>query len=140
NVAWMHLLAARALQEKPGTLGGQVYFCYDDSPYLSYEDFDLVFLGPAGFRMLGRRPLLPYFVLYLLALSSELLQWLLQPLGFFYPSLNRCTLQKVTTAFTVQTDKAARHFGYRPLVPWAESSARTTGWVRELDEACSKNK
>ncbi|XP_078392065.1 3 beta-hydroxysteroid dehydrogenase type 7-like [Cetorhinus maximus] len=140
NVAWMHLLAARALRERPGTVGGQAYFCYDDSPYLSYEDFDMQFLGPSGFRMLGHKPLLPYFTMYLLALLAEVLQWLLRPLGSFTPSLNRYTLNVVTTAFTVQTDKAARHFGYKPLVPWAESMARTAGWVRELDEACSKGK
>ncbi|MGH0182813.1 UNVERIFIED_CONTAM: hypothetical protein FKN15_019576 [Acipenser sinensis] len=31
NVAWMHLLAARMIREKPEVVGGQVYFCYDDS-------------------------------------------------------------------------------------------------------------
>ncbi|XP_038644719.1 3 beta-hydroxysteroid dehydrogenase type 7-like [Scyliorhinus canicula] len=138
NVAWMHLLASRALQKRPEVLGGQVYYCYDDSPFMSYEDFDMEFLGPAGFRMVGQEPPLPFFLLYMLALLSELLQWILKPLINFTPTLNRYTLSIVTTAFTVQTDKATRHFGYQPLVPWPQSRARTAGWIRELDKASSK--
>ncbi|XP_067881907.1 3 beta-hydroxysteroid dehydrogenase type 7 isoform X2 [Heterodontus francisci] len=138
NVAWMHLLAARALQRTPDILGGQAYFCYDDSPYLSYEDFDMELLGPCGIRMLGQRPPLPFCALYLLALLAEVLCWLLRPLVNFNPALNRHTLRIVTTAFTVRTDKAARHFGYRPLVPWTESKARTTNWAQSLDAEMSK--
>ncbi|XP_072129053.1 3 beta-hydroxysteroid dehydrogenase type 7-like [Mobula birostris] len=48
NVVWMHLLAARALREKPGLVGGQVYYCYDDSPDRSFLDFNMEFLASCG--------------------------------------------------------------------------------------------
>lgn len=140
NVAWMHVLAARALQLRPEVLGGEAYFCYDDSPYLSYEEFDMEFLGPSGFRMLGQKPPLPFFLLYLLAALLEAVQWLLRPLVTFTPALNRYTLCMVTTAFTVRTNKAARHFGYQPLVSWQQSKARTAAWIKELDRAYSQKK
>ncbi|XP_051865924.1 3 beta-hydroxysteroid dehydrogenase type 7 [Pristis pectinata] len=129
NVAWMHLLAARALHRTPDVLGGQVYFCYDDSPYLSYEDFDSLILGPVGIRMVGRTPVLPYWALYLLALLCEGLALALRQTGAIF---NRYTLAMITTAFSVRTNKASRHFGYSPLVPWAQSWARTQAWVQSL--------
>ncbi|KAM3917737.1 3 beta-hydroxysteroid dehydrogenase type 7 isoform 2-T2 [Leptodactylus fuscus] len=134
NVAWMHLLAARKLQDCPSVLGGQVYFCYDHSPYKSYEDFNMEFLSACGFRMIGSRPLVPYFILYLVALFNTLLQWLLHPFCTYAPILNPYTLAIGSTTFTVQTDKAERHFGYKPLFSWEESKRRTVNWVRSFEE------
>ncbi|XP_063810838.1 3 beta-hydroxysteroid dehydrogenase type 7 isoform X2 [Pseudophryne corroboree] len=134
NVAWMHLLAARQLQDSPSTLGGQVYFCYDHSPYKSYEDFNMEFLSACGFRMIGSRPLVPYFLLYLLALFNVLLQWLFHPFCTYAPILNPYTLAVGSTTFTVQTDKAEKHFGYTPLFSWEESKRRTATWVKSFEE------
>ncbi|XP_072127597.1 3 beta-hydroxysteroid dehydrogenase type 7-like isoform X1 [Mobula birostris] len=131
NVAWMHVLAARALQQTPTIVGGEVYFCYDDSPYLCYEDFDMLLLGPVGVQLSGRTPL-PYWALYLLALLSEGLHFLMRPLARKEIIFNRYNLAVITTTFTVRTDKAARHFGYSPLVPWAQSWVRTLDWVQTL--------
>ncbi|XP_055521821.1 3 beta-hydroxysteroid dehydrogenase type 7-like [Leucoraja erinacea] len=132
NVAWMHLLAARALRQNPGLVGGEAYFCYDESPYLSYEDFDQLLLGSAGVRLVGREPVLPFGLLYLLALTFETLQWILRPIAKFEAAFNRCTLTIVTTAFSVSTNKAARHLGYATLVPWHQCQARTVAWVKSL--------
>ncbi|XP_075034978.1 3 beta-hydroxysteroid dehydrogenase type 7 isoform X2 [Mixophyes fleayi] len=134
NVAWMHLLAARQLQDSPSTLGGQVYFCYDNSPYKSYEDFNMEFLSTCGFRMIGARPVVPYFLLYLLALFNALLQWLLYPFCTYAPILNPYTLSVASTTFTVQTDKAEKHFGYTPTFSWEESKRLTVAWVRSFEE------
>ncbi|XP_064425642.1 3 beta-hydroxysteroid dehydrogenase type 7 [Latimeria chalumnae] len=139
NVAWMHLLAAQALQEKPSALGGQIYFCYDESPYRSYDDFNMEFLASCGFRMIGSRPVVPYFLLYLIAVINEVLQSLLRPFCTYSPLMNKYTLAVATTTFTVNTDKAERHFGYRPLYTWEESKRRTIGWLRALDAEYRKN-
>lgn len=129
----MHLLVARKIQESPSAVSGQVYFCYDDSPYKSYEDFNMEFLGSCGFRMLGSRPLLPSFLLRFMALFNAFLQWLLKPLCNYAPILNPYTLTVVRTTFTVQTSKAKEHFGYQPLYSWEESRARTVKWLQEID-------
>ncbi|XP_060758280.1 3 beta-hydroxysteroid dehydrogenase type 7 isoform X1 [Neoarius graeffei] len=125
NVAWMHMLAARALREHPERLGGEVYFCYDDSPYKSYEEFNMQFLSAFNFRSLR----MPLCVLWLLACINELLRWLLRPVCNFTPLLNRYTLAIACTSFTVRSDKALRHFEYRPLYDWQQCQTRTQRWV-----------
>lgn len=130
NVAWMHVLVARELEQRAALMGGQVYFCYDKSPYKSYEDFNMEFLGPCGLRLVGSHPLLPYWLLMLLAALNALLQWLLRPLVLYTPMLNPYTLAVANTTFTVSTNKAQRHFGYKPLFSWEESRARTIHWVQ----------
>ncbi|KAF6271470.1 hydroxy-delta-5-steroid dehydrogenase, 3 beta- and steroid delta-isomerase 7 [Rhinolophus ferrumequinum] len=133
NVAWMHVLVARELQQRGALMGGQAYFCYDSSPYKSYEDFNMEILGPCGLRLVGTRPLLPYWLLMFLAVLNALLQWLLRPLLLYAPLLNPYTLAMANTTFTVSTNKAQRHFGYEPLFSWEDSRTRTIGWVRAMD-------
>ncbi|XP_011376919.2 3 beta-hydroxysteroid dehydrogenase type 7 isoform X2 [Pteropus vampyrus] len=133
NVAWMHVLVARELEQRAALMGGQVYFCYDESPYKSYEDFNMEFLGPCGLRLVGTHPLLPYWLLMLLAALNALLQWLLRPLLLYAPLLNPYTLAVANTTFTVSTNKAQRHFGYEPLFSWEDSRTRTIRWVQAMD-------
>ncbi|XP_075784825.1 3 beta-hydroxysteroid dehydrogenase type 7 isoform X1 [Pelodiscus sinensis] len=133
NVAWMHVLVARRMQAAPAAIGGQIYFCYDASPYKSYEDFNMEILGSCGFRLLGSRPVVPYWLLRCLALVNVLLRRLLQPFCSYAPLLNPYTLAVASTTFTVQTDKAQRHFGYQPLYTWEECRARTVAWIQEVD-------
>ncbi|KAM6155890.1 3 beta-hydroxysteroid dehydrogenase type 7 [Rhynchocyon petersi] len=133
NVAWMHVLVARELEQREELMGGQVYFCYDDSPYKSYEDFNMEFLGPCGLRLVGSRPLVPYWLLLILATLNALLQWLLRPLLLYAPLLNPYTLAVANTTFTVSTNKAQRHFGYEPLFSWEESRSRTICWVQAME-------
>lgn len=129
----MHVLVARELQQRAALMGGQVYFCYDQSPYKSYEDFNMEFLGPCGLRLVETRPLVPYWLLMLLAALNALLQWLLRPLLLYAPLLNPYTLAVANTAFTVNTDKARRHFGYEPLFSWEDSRTRTIRWVQAME-------
>ncbi|CAB1342152.1 unnamed protein product [Coregonus sp. 'balchen'] len=125
NVAWMHLLAARSLRERPQRLGGEVYFCYDDSPYKSYEDFNMQFLSGFNFRQVR----VPLLVLWVVACLNDLLRWVLKPVCSYTPLLNRYTLAVASTSFTVGSDKAQRHFQYRPLYDWDQCKARTQRWV-----------
>ncbi|XP_056143661.1 3 beta-hydroxysteroid dehydrogenase type 7 [Lampris incognitus] len=125
NVAWMHLLAARALGESPQTVGGQAYFCYDESPYKGYEDFNMQFLSHFNFRSIH----MPLVVLWFFAYVNDFLHWILKPVFNYTPLLNRYTLAVVSTSFTVSSDKALRHFKYRPLYNWDQCRERTQKWV-----------
>ncbi|XP_038637236.1 3 beta-hydroxysteroid dehydrogenase type 7 [Scyliorhinus canicula] len=141
NVAWMHVLAARGLKEKPGLVGGQVYYCSDGSPDKSHMDFNMELLGPCGVRLIGQeRPVLPYIFIYILAAMAELLQLVLRPFCTFAPYLNRYTLALASTTFTVCTDKATRHFSYRPLYSWEQSKERTVQWLLSLPQADQEGK
>lgn len=125
NVAWMHVLAARALRERPQTVGGEAFFCYDDSPYKSYEDFNMLFLSAFNFRRIR----IPAMLLWFLAMFNDLLRWALSPMYNFTPLLNRYTLAVASTSFTVRTDKALRHFQYQPLYSWDQCKTRTQKWI-----------
>ncbi|XP_047427130.1 3 beta-hydroxysteroid dehydrogenase type 7 [Mugil cephalus] len=125
NVAWMHVLAAQALRERPQTVGGEAFFCYDDSPYKSYEDFNMTLLSRFNFRKVR----MPAVVLWFLAMVNDLLRWIMSPVYNYTPLLNRYTLAVASTTFTVSTDKAQRYFQYRPLYNWAQCLARTQKWI-----------
>lgn len=131
NVAWMHVLAARAARQRPAAVGGEVFFCYDSSPYAAYEDFNMLLLGPAGLRFGGPRA--PRGLLLVLAHLNALLRAVLKPLCPYAPLLNPYTLAVASTPFTVATDKAQRRFGYRPLYSWEQARGRTVSWIRQLD-------
>lgn len=134
NVAWMHLLAARALRERPQSVGGEAFFCYDDSPYKSYEDFNMQFLSVFNFR----RVRMPLLVLWFLAMFNDIVRWILSPLYNYTPLLNTYTLGVASTSFTVGTDKALRHFQYRPLYDWDQCRERTQKWVNTFPLEDSK--
>ncbi|KAJ3601299.1 hypothetical protein NHX12_032271 [Muraenolepis orangiensis] len=138
NVAWMHLLAVRGLMERPQTVGGEAYFCYDDSPYKSYDAFNMQFLSVFNFREVR----LPLTVLWFLAVFNDLVRWLLWPVYKYTPLLNRYTLAVACTSFTVSSDKARRHFRYTPLYNWEECRARTQAWVNTFpaDAAAAHSK
>ncbi|XP_028841065.1 3 beta-hydroxysteroid dehydrogenase type 7 isoform X2 [Denticeps clupeoides] len=125
NVAWMHLIAAQSLRDHPEKLGGECYFCYDDSPYLSYEDFNMQFLSAFNFRKLH----IPLWALWAMTYVVSFLHWALKPVYNFTPLLNHYTLAVACTSFTVSTDKAERHFNYQPLYSWEECRSRTQRWV-----------
>jgi len=132
----MHILAARGLDEKPGLVGGQAYFCGDGTPDRSHMDLNMELLGPCGVRLIGQqRPLLPSAVVYLLAFLLELLQLLLRPFCPFTPFLTRHTLRLASTTFTVSSAKAARQLAYRPLYSWEEGKERTVHWLQSLPRA-----
>uniref|UniRef100_UPI001292E236 3 beta-hydroxysteroid dehydrogenase type 7 n=1 Tax=Lonchura striata TaxID=40157 RepID=UPI001292E236 len=133
NVAWMHVLAARAARARPASVGGEFFFCYDASPWAPYEEFNLLLLGPAG---LAGGPRLPPRLLGLLAGLNGALRAILGRFGVrFAPLLNPYTWAVASTPFSVRTAKAERDLGYRPLFSWEEARDRTARWLRRLDGA-----
>ncbi|XP_072423762.1 3 beta-hydroxysteroid dehydrogenase type 7-like, partial [Chiloscyllium punctatum] len=138
NVAWMHVLAAQTLRDRPASLSGQAYYCTDASPDRSHMDFNMELLGPAGVQLVGQGgPVLPLALTHCLVWLLQLLRWVLSPFLTFAPFLNRYTLAMASTTFTVRTQKAWHHFGYRPLYTWEEARDRTVRWLRSLPKAAS---
>lgn len=131
----MHVLAARALKTNPEKVGGEAFFCYDESPYKSYEDFNMELLSEFNFR----KVCMPGIVLFFLAILNDFLRWILSPFYNYTPLLNRYTLAVASTTFTVQTDKAQRYFQYQPLYDWNQCLARTQSWIRTFPTDKSKD-
>uniref|UniRef100_K7E974 3-beta hydroxysteroid dehydrogenase/isomerase domain-containing protein n=1 Tax=Ornithorhynchus anatinus TaxID=9258 RepID=K7E974_ORNAN len=135
NVAWAHVLAARALRdpERAPRLGGQFFFVADDTPHMSYTNLNFELGQALGFRKPPRR-FIPLPVLYCLALLLELVSFLLRPLVRFVPAFDRHLLTLTNTTFTFSYKKAQKDFGYRPLFSWEDAKSRTTQWIRSLVE------
>ncbi|XP_027737941.1 3 beta-hydroxysteroid dehydrogenase type 7-like [Empidonax traillii] len=130
NVAWMHVLAARNLQLKPGLLAGQVYYCYDDTP--TRKGFlvrhQLLSTADPSVR-LGSH--IPYWKMWLMIQLHRIIRAILLPFWEPQPFLNLPLLNTIVTTFSYETDKASRHFGYRPLFTWDQSRLRTAQWLKE---------
>ncbi|XP_061568162.1 3 beta-hydroxysteroid dehydrogenase type 7 [Cololabis saira] len=135
NVAWMHVLAARALKESPQKVAGEAFFCYDESPYKSYEDFNMTLLSDFNFR----KARIPMLLLWFMAMVNDLLRWVLSPVCNYTPLLNSYTLAVASTTFTVGTDKAHRYFQYSPLYSWDQCLARTQKWIRKFSSENPKD-
>ncbi|XP_027546853.1 3 beta-hydroxysteroid dehydrogenase type 7-like [Neopelma chrysocephalum] len=129
NVAWMHVLAARNLQLKPGLLAGQVYYSYDDTP--TRKGFlirhQLLSTADPSVR-LGSH--IPYWKMWLMIQLHRIIRVILLPFWKPQPFLNLPLLNTIVTTFSYETDKASRHFGYKPLFTWNESRHRTAQWLR----------
>ncbi|NWV11758.1 3BHS7 dehydrogenase, partial [Ptilonorhynchus violaceus] len=120
NVAWMHVLAARHLQLKPELLAGQVYYCYDDTP--SRKGFlvrQQLLSGADPSVRLGSH--IPYWKVWLMIQLHRILRLILSPFWRPQPFLTVPLLNTIVTTFSCETDKATRHFGYKPLFTWQES-------------------
>ncbi|XP_006639419.2 hydroxy-delta-5-steroid dehydrogenase, 3 beta- and steroid delta-isomerase 1 [Lepisosteus oculatus] len=139
NVAWAHVLAARALRDprRRGAVQGNFYFISDDTPHLSYSDFNLAVMKPLGFRLRERLPL-PLPLLFFLSFLLEVAQALLSPFVKFTPPLNRQLLTMLNTPFTFTYGKAQRDLGYSPRYCWEEARARTTDWLAGLLPKCRR--
>ncbi|OXB78861.1 UNVERIFIED_CONTAM: hypothetical protein H355_011266 [Colinus virginianus] len=129
NVAWMHVLAARHLQLRPDALAGQVYYSYDDTPTTKgfLIRYQLLSCMDSTIR-LGSR--IPYWKMWLMIHLHRIIEIILSPFWKPRPFLNFPLLNTIVTTFSYETDKAFRHFGYKPLYSWQESKLRTARWLR----------
>lgn len=133
NAALAHLQAARALKDpqKRAVVGGNFYYISDNTPPVSYSDFNHAVLAPLSFGI-QERPILPFPILYLICLFMESLQAVLRPFLHFTPPLNRQLLVMLNTPFSFSYEKAFRDLGYTPRYEWAEACKRTTDWLASV--------
>uniref|UniRef100_A0A8B9EQE1 3-beta hydroxysteroid dehydrogenase/isomerase domain-containing protein n=1 Tax=Anser cygnoides TaxID=8845 RepID=A0A8B9EQE1_ANSCY len=82
---------------------------------------------------LGSR--IPYWKMWLIIHLHRIIKALLYPFWKPQPFLNLPLLNTIVTTFSYETDKAFRHFGYKPLFTWQESKQRTVQWLKASKEA-----
>ncbi|XP_076027803.1 hydroxy-delta-5-steroid dehydrogenase, 3 beta- and steroid delta-isomerase 1 [Genypterus blacodes] len=130
NVALAHLQAARSLRgpERRSAVGGKFYYISDDTPPVSYSDFNHVVMSPLGFSIQAK-PRLPLRLLYLLCFLLELLCAMLRPFKRVVPPVNRQLLTMLNTPFSFSYQRAKRDLGYEPGHTWEESRRGTVRWL-----------
>jgi len=120
NVAHAHLRAAEALH--PGSpVAGQAYFITDHKPDANLFAFLEPFLAELGLPPPTFS--IPYRPAYLLAALAEVVA----PKSAF----NRFSVVQTCVHHTFVHHKAARDFGYAPVVSRAEAYRRTVDWLKQ---------
>ncbi|XP_018429135.1 PREDICTED: 3 beta-hydroxysteroid dehydrogenase type 7-like [Nanorana parkeri] len=139
NVAWMHVLAARQMQMNPHVLGGQAYYAYDDTPVKHIKDLHQeLFTEFDPDIQIGSH--IPYWKIWLLISIHSLIRFVLKPFWKLKPFLTLPILKLVSVTFYYDTDKAFRHFGYKPFYSWVESKQKISQWLKLETEDLRKTK
>ena len=120
NAAHAHILAAKNLY--PGScVAGNVYFITDHQPAENLFDFMAPFLTELGLEPIKKS--IPYPVAYVLSRINEKIN----PRSNF----NSFSIIQTCVDHAFVHDKAARDFGYQPIVSKEEAFKRTVAWFRE---------
>ncbi|XP_028292284.1 hydroxy-delta-5-steroid dehydrogenase, 3 beta- and steroid delta-isomerase 1 [Gouania willdenowi] len=130
NVCVALIQAARSLQDplKRDNVGGKFYFVSDDTPAISYSDFNHTVMAPLGFSIRDKLPV-PLFFFYVVCFVMETLCWMLRPFVRLVPPLNRQLLTMLNTPFTFSYQKAKTELGYEPRFSWDEARRGTVEWL-----------
>ncbi|KAM9342301.1 hydroxy-delta-5-steroid dehydrogenase, 3 beta- and steroid delta-isomerase 1 [Pholidichthys leucotaenia] len=130
NVAIAHLQAARSLRDpqKRNVIGGKFYFISDDTPPVSYSDFNHTVMSPLGFSI-QEKLMLPLRLFYIVCFLMEIVCMILRPFVRIVPPLNRQLLTMLNTQFSFSYQKAKRDLGYIPRYSWEEARKSTIEWL-----------
>ncbi|XP_070770763.1 hydroxy-delta-5-steroid dehydrogenase, 3 beta- and steroid delta-isomerase 1 [Enoplosus armatus] len=130
NVAVAHLQAARSLKDpqKRNAIGGKFYFVSDDTPPVSYSDFNHAVMSPLGFNI-QEKLLVPLRLFYVIAFLMEMLCMMIRPFIRIVPPMNRQLVTMLNTPFSFSYQKAKTDLGYTPKYTWEEARKRTTEWL-----------
>lgn len=130
NVAYGHLMAAKALIEGNSRVPGNIYFIGDHEAEGFFPFLERV-LEKAGFNLPPANRYLPRIPLYILGCIAEGFAFILRPVHRFQPKLSRFAVNYITTQFTFTYDKAARDFGYKPKYSMEEAISRSAAYFQE---------
>ncbi|MBE2184977.1 MAG: NAD-dependent epimerase/dehydratase family protein [Anaerolineae bacterium] len=126
NVVEAHLQAAAALEPR-SKVSGQIYFITDEPPR-NFFDFLAPFLNAMGLPPLKKQ--VSYQSAYSAALASETFYKLAPGEKTANPAVTRHAVLSICRDFSFVSTKAARDFGYRPIVGREEAFHRTVAWFR----------
>ncbi|CAL8371809.1 unnamed protein product [Arctogadus glacialis] len=132
NAALAHLQAARSLRDvdRRAVAAGNVYYVSDDTPPVSYSDFNHAVMAPLGFRI-QQKHMQPLWLLHVFCFLLEVLRFCLQPFKHIAPPLNRQLLVMLNTPFSFGYQKAKRDLGYAPRYTWEEARTHTVVWLAD---------
>nr|AXG63954.1 3 beta-hydroxysteroid dehydrogenase [Bufo gargarizans] len=130
NVAWGHILAARAMKDPDSVkkIAGKFYYICDDTPHMSYSDLNHALGKELGLGVEDRL-LMPYPLFYFMASMMELVSFLLRPFFRFVPPLTRHLAILLNTTFTFSYKKIQSDMGYKPFYKWEEAKRLTSTWM-----------
>jgi nucleoside-diphosphate-sugar epimerase len=130
NMAWAHVLAAKALVENNPKVMGNVYFI-TDGPGCNFFTFFDDMVAASGYKIWPRNLRLPRRFTYFLGTVSEYLAMLLRPIKYYNPRLSRFAVMYTCTDFTFTSDRANRDFGFSPKYSKEEAFNNTVRFFKK---------
>jgi len=129
NMAWAHVLAAKALLEGNTAVAGQAYFITDAPPSNFFGFFDRIVEG-AGYRIWPKNFRIPRPIAYTMGMISEGVALLLRPVVRYTPTFSRFAVIYTCSDFTFTAEKARRDFGFSPKYSQEEAFDKTVAFYR----------
>jgi len=129
NMAYAHVLVAKAPLAGNEKVNGNIYFITDGPGTNFFKFFDQVVVG-AGYKVWPKNLWLPRWFAYSLGSVSEFIAFLISPFKKYNPKFSRFAVIYTCSDFTFSADKAKRDFGYQPKYAEAEALSRTIEYYR----------
>ena len=129
NVAYAHLLAAKALLDQKPRVAGSAYFITDGPVSNFFKFFDKIVTG-AGYRIWPKNLWLPRWLAYGMGALNETVAWLIRPLHSYTPKFSRFAVAYTCSDFTFSSNKASRELGYQPKYNEKEAMEKTIASFR----------
>ncbi len=124
NVAFAHLLAAKALWDgKPG-VAGSAYFITDGPGSNFFSFFDRIVEG-AGYRKKKKNLWLPRWLSFGIGALNETFAWMVKPIYSYTPKFSRFAVIYTCSDFTFSSEKAIRELGFQPKYKEKEAMEKT---------------
>ena len=130
NMAWAHVLAAKALAENNQKVTGNAYFITDGPGANFFTFFDAI-VTASGYKIWPHNLRLPRGFTYFLGTVSEYLAVLIRPIKHYNPRLSRFAVMYTCTDFTFTSEKAHRDFGFTPKYSKEEAFKNTVGFFKK---------
>ena len=124
NMAYAHLLAAKAMISGATDITGKAYFITDAPGTNFFHFYDRVVIG-AGYKIFPKNLWIPRPVGHLMGVISEGVAILARPIKHYNPKLSRFAVEYTCTDFTFSSERARKDFGYVPKYPEAEAVQRS---------------
>ncbi len=133
NIAYAHVLAAKALLTGNEKVYGKPYFITDGPGSNFFTFFDRI-VEDAGYRIRPKKLWLPRRFAWFIGTISEIIALVLRPIRKYTPKMSRFAVLYTCTNYTFTSDRAESDFGFVPKYSEVEAVERTVGYYRRKKE------
>jgi nucleoside-diphosphate-sugar epimerase len=130
NMAYAHILVAKAFTEKNRSIEGEVYFITDGPAHNFFKFYDQVVVG-AGYKIWPSNLWLPFWLAFAIGGLIEFGAWLISPIKKVNPKFSRFAAVYTCSNFTFNSNKAKEDFGYIPKYATTDALSRTIEHYRK---------
>ncbi len=130
NIAYAHVLAAKALIENNSKVFGKAYFITDSPGTNFFTFFDKIVVG-AGYKIWPKNFWLPRWLAHSLGAVSESIAMAVRPIKHYNPKLSRFAVLYTCTDFTFRSEKAKHDFGFTPRYSKEEALEKTVNFFKK---------